>query len=537
MNLLNGVRKMVRNFLRISDNSTNIMSLIKNKSEDTQLESYKLWYNGDADLLNQFYQSMVNQELNFWGVVPSVGLEIPKKHSGVPKVLVDTFSNMVSKDLNEIIIEDDKQSKIWGKVAKFNDFKHLSNEIIKGSLAIGDGAVKIIQNSIFDEPILQFVDGCNVKYERKYGKITEIIFYQYYEKNNKQYILEEHYGIGDIHNILKDSDDNQVKLNIIPELKEMQEEIILNNKFIYAVPFFLLGMDSEFPERGKSLFSGKIDSFDGLDEVISLLEQAIRDGRVKTYIPESCIPRDPETGELLLFNNSFDTQFIKLDNNLSETGQSRIDVQQPEINTDQYMTAYNLYFNLICLGVIAPCSLGVEDDKLNNNSVAQKEKEKVTIITRNQIIENFSNSLKELIYKVLTIKGENADIDKISISFNSYQSPCFEARLDAMSKASQYGVISARTQVNELYGDDFTEEFKTKETIMLMIEKGTLNKTNLKILKELDQIKLDDNTYNSILNVLEEQSTEEMVSAKGPGQDATGSNFKQFEKSSLTKYY
>lgn len=519
-NFKKGVRNMFRNFLQIETNNTNIFNLYKNKTEQIQLYGNKLWYQGDADLLNQFYSGIPNQEVNFWGVVPTFGMEIPKKHSGVPKAIVDTFGYMVTKDLNEITFKNDKQSKTWKKIYNYNKFKDIVNTSLKKSLAIGDGAYKFILNSKFDEPLVEYVDGCSLSYKYEYGRIVEIIFYTNYKHNEKSYTLEEHYGYGYIQNILYDEDGEQVDLHTIPDLENMEDFIKLNNNFIYAVPIFLLGKDSEYENRGKSLFSGKIDSFDGLDETISLLETAIRNGRVKTYIPESLLPRNPETGEVILFNNSFDNQFIKVADGMGEGRDNKIDVEQPDINTNEYLEAYQLYLQQICLGVIAPCSLGIEDDKINNNSLASKEKEKVTIVTRNQIIESFSSILKELITKLLIIKGVNCEEDDITISFNAYQSPCFESRLSAMNTASQYGTMSTRNIIDELYGDDKDEIFKTNATLMQMIEKGTLNATNFKIMYKLNQITLTEDVYNAILSDLEENSLKsEKMALKGVQQN------------------
>lgn len=533
-NIKKGVRNMVIDFLNINQNTEQSINLYKNKTEHIMLNANKLWYQGDADLLNQFYSSIPNQELNFWGVVPTAGMEIPKKHSGIPKVIVNIFADMVSKDLNEITFKNDKQKSEWTKIAKFNNFKKLNNKVLKESLAIGDGAIKIIMNNQFEEPILQFVNGTNVEFIYKYGRITEIVFYQVFTKDFQNYRFEEHYGYGYIENILLNQEGEKVSLSTIPELADFEDFIKLNNNFIYAVPVFLLGEDAEFPNRGKSLFSGKIDSFDGLDETISLLETAIRQGRVKTYIPEALLPRDPETGEIILFNNSFDNQFIKIAGGMAEGRENKVDVEQPEINTNEYLEAYQLYLQQICLGIIALCSLGIEDDKINNNSLASKEKEKVTIVTRNQIIETFTEVLKELITKILTIKSININEDDINISFNAYQSPCFESRLSAMNTASQYGSMSTRNIVDELYGDDKDETFKTNATLMQMMEKGTLNVYNFKILKELNQITLDDDIYNKILKSLEEKEKSEMQK-NNRNEDAT--DFKKTEKNTQTKYF
>ena len=126
-NFKKGVRKMFRNFLQIEQENDYIFNLYKNKTEKIMLYANKLWYQGDADTLNQFYSNIPNQELNFWGVVPTVGMEIPKKHTGIPKIMVNLFADMVTKDLNEITFKNDKQAKTWKSIYKFNDFKKLSN--------------------------------------------------------------------------------------------------------------------------------------------------------------------------------------------------------------------------------------------------------------------------------------------------------------------------------------------------------------------------------------------------------------------------
>ena len=134
------------------------------------------------------------------------------------------------------------------------------------------------------------------------------------------------------------------------------------------------------------------------------------------------------------------------------------------------------------------------------------------------------------------IKGINTDEEDINISFNAYQSPCFESRLSAMNTASQYGSMSTRNIIDELYGDDKDEEFKTNATIMQMMEKGTLNAYNFKILKELKQIELDDGTYNKILSTLEEkEETEMQKNNRFNNSDAT--DFTKTEKQSMTKYF
>lgn len=60
-----------------------------------------------------------------------------------------------------------------------------------------------------------------------------------------------------------------------------------------ALPL-LFKKSKKYPGRGKPLFDGKLDNFDAFDEVWSQWMLALRKGQIKTYIPESLLPRDPK---------------------------------------------------------------------------------------------------------------------------------------------------------------------------------------------------------------------------------------------------
>ena len=67
--------------------------------------------------------------------------------------------------------------------------------------------------------------------------------------------------------------------------------------------------------------------------------QALRDGRPTRYIPDSILPRNPSTGEVLQ-SNAFDNSYIKTDDDLSENRDNKIDLVQPAILHDSYLSTY-----------------------------------------------------------------------------------------------------------------------------------------------------------------------------------------------------
>lgn len=73
--------------------------------------------------------------------------------------------------------------------------------------------------------------------------------------------------------------------------------------------------------------------------------------------------------------NPFDNKFIKTQTSMNENTQNKIDVEQPEIPTEQYLQAYITFLDLCLQGIISPSTLGIDNKKLDN-AEAQREKEK-----------------------------------------------------------------------------------------------------------------------------------------------------------------
>ena len=120
---------------------------------------------------------------------------------------------------------------------------------------------------------------------------------------------------------------------------------------------------------------------------------ALRDGRSKTYIPASLIPKDKKTGQLLK-PNSFDNKYIAVEDSLGENSKNEIVVKQPNIPTDSYMNTYITALDLCLEGIISPATLGIDTKKVTDpNATAQREKEKTTLWTRGKIVDVLSDKL------------------------------------------------------------------------------------------------------------------------------------------------
>ena len=260
-----------------------------------------------------------------------------------------------------------------------------------------------------------------------------------------------------------------------------------------AVPFMIYE-SSKWENRGRSIFDGKEGAFDALDEAFSQWMDALRGSRPNKYIPKSLLPRDPETG-YVLNPNEFDNRFIANESDMSENGKNEIKLVQPAIPSENYLESYMTALDACLQGIISPSTLGIDVKKLDN-AEAQREKEKATLYTRNDIIEMLQECIPLLInntLKALDVRNENplSEDVKVTVEFGEYANPSFEATVETVSKAKSGGIMSIEASVDELYGDSKDDEWKKSEVERLKQEQG-ITEMEEPTLQNVDGGELDD---------------------------------------------
>lgn len=483
MQLTNKLKKAIAKILKI--NETDNMSITINRIYTYQKNAAKnkIWYNGDSYELEQLYKQIPNTNYNFWGSTPSYGLEIRKIHTGLPELMVDTLANITLSDLKDVDFEDDKYKEIWEQICKENNYKRLLEKALKNVLVVGDGAFKISYSAnISTNPIIEFYSGEDVDYTYKFGRLYEIKFYNRYNEHGVDYTLEETYGKGYItYKLFKDNIE-------IPINDDEYQNIVFDPVYkdtILAVPFVIYNSET-YDGRGKSIFDGKIDNFDALDEVTSQWLDAIRSSRSRTYIPDTLIPRGASSGELLK-PNPFDNKFIKIASDMSENSSNKIDVEQNQVQIDAYIQSYCTYLDLCLQGLISPSTLGIDVKKLDN-AESQREKEKTTLYTRQNIIISFSEVLKNLVQ--ITFDSYNMQLGKkieeiqTNVTFGEYANPSFEALIETMSNPNT--PMSIESKIEEIWGDTRSEEWKKEETMRIKEQQGIATLDEPSMLQDLD---------------------------------------------------
>lgn len=485
------IRKMVLNWLNVIPASNQSITLMESTAFDTEVIRARLWYRGDADELYQFYKQLnkYGDKTKFWESVPqNINDPMRKIHSGLPAVIADTLAYIVKSDLD--VVDVDRTE--WEEISEKIDFENLVGKAVVDALVDGDGAFKIsVDTDLSPYPIVEFVGADRVEYEQSRGITTAVIFKTVYAKNHKRYVLYERYGKGFIESKLYSDNGSDVPLNTVEQLEGIKPLVEFNGDYIMAVPIKFYD-NKKHTGRGKSIFDGgKSDCFDALDEVVSQWWDALRAGRVKQYIPESMIPRNPQNGTLGA-PNKFGNSYITTDFPEVEGATPKIEVVQPDIKYEAFVSSYTNALLMCLQGLVSPATLGIDVGKMSSAD-AQREKKDVTGNTRNTITGVLEKALPKLIEAILytydNMNGKaSQDCKEIIVSFGEYGAPDFDSRVETVGKASTYGIMSVETQVDELWGSSKDDEWKAEEVNRIKTEKGLMSGSDSSVGDELAEI-------------------------------------------------
>lgn len=473
------IKDWLRNWLDIREPSPASVTIQEAWNHEMTVFRNELWYRGDPTELHQFYTQIDDNMRNtsFWSAIATTGINFRKIHSGLPALIVDSLVDIVTTDLTEITVDSTEAQKRWDEIAEDNNFTDILKQAIKDVLVTGDGAFKIsFDPAVSKYPIIEFCSGANVKYTHNRGRKTGVKFICKRSGKNprKGYILEENYTKHGIEYKLYNDTGVEVELSNVPDFADLVP-VINKDEFLMAVPM-LFAPSSQHKGRGKSLFEGKSGAFDAFDECVSQWVESMRDGRSTKYIPEALIPKNPETGGILK-PNAFDNRYITTGTDLSEDAKNKIEVTHGDIPHDALLSTYITLLDLCLQGLVSPSTLGIDVKKLDN-AEAQREKEKTTLYTRNRIVDVLEKVIPTLVETVLKVddklNNRVAGDYTATATFGEYANPSFEAQVETIGKAKQYGIMSIERVVEELYGDSWTDEEKAEEVARLKDEGGVV---------------------------------------------------------------
>ena len=446
------------------------MKISMNRDQYLLNEKY-LWFLGCEDLLADFYQTkthnytIIDTRAEYY--YSNVGSNVRVIHSGLPSLISYSKARLLMSGGLEFVVNknEDKEDKKTTETLKLIFKDNKLNGIIKNSITTESWGKRFAWKISFDKdiseyPIVELYKPQDYKCIYKKGRLQEIIFFNYYEHNDTDYRLEETYGKGyityELYQCNKDGNE------ILVPLTELEETALLKD-----VTWNEKTMIAGAKEIVKSDYDGIISEFDALDEAWSQLMDEIRLARSEVYVPE-----------MLLTNktfNKFRKNYAQLGNDERETGKNAIEHIQPDIRTDEYGKAIDKITSNCLVDVgLDPFTVGI-DDGIGANASGENltKREASSLRTRGEMIDEWEPYLEEffltlLFANVLFNNGNfnrTAKLDEnlyVEVSFGDYISPTRKDLIEETKMMKDADIIDTEKAIDEIFGDEITEEEKLR---------------------------------------------------------------------------
>lgn len=471
----------------------------KRKLVEEKLKEYDVWYSGDSDEILNYYTIETNIEYNyepmysrnkrgyFWSI-SSTENDIKRTHSGQPRNIVDTMTSLIGEPEFYVGMKECpvlKSDEMLRTVLRRNEFWDMYTfEQMPMTMVEGWGAYKIdwdLDES--DLPIIKYYRAKDVEYIYKDKRRTGIIFKDYYTdgklhnymiteirtvQKRKLYVYKEVF-------LINGDDIQPLDASDILEIEELShidlEPIVIDNfDMLLAVPCVFYKDTVNNDGYGRSIYAGKIDLFDDLDQCLSQSSNTVRRSTAIEYFNtdflernEAGLPKQPKA-----YDRKYTMYTGGKNADGTETSNSPVQVTQPQLQFTEYsVEAQNILLEMIS-GIMSPATLGIDLAK-KDNADAQREKEKITIFTRNVIIKSETRILRDLFNQILVAvqlmkTGIATNLDYlISIKFSEFADDSYENKLQKLGEAYVKGVLSTDMYLDKLYGDSLSSFERERE--------------------------------------------------------------------------
>lgn len=478
-----------------NDNERLLFVNDEDRIRQMKLREYNIWYEGDSDELLNFYTRQTLYEYNyepfydrnkrnyFWGL-SSVEAQIKRTHSGLARDIVDTLVAITPFPLIKAgKMEEETYDNVDQRLREIldeNDLKTIyRTEQMPLTLVEGWGCYKLLwDRDISDNPIIQYYRASDVDFIYRAKRIVGVIFKDFYNHEGRRYLRLEtrHFDRrvdqdGERKKCLIVSSElfvapegtNEItpcEFSEVPELADTDPCLVVwDSNILFAVPVMFFKNTAGYGGYGRSIFTGKLDLMDDLDQDLSQASQGVKLSTPLEYINSEYLERDKNG--MPVRPDYYDRKFVMyqggLDENGAKVGQP-VQVTQPRVDVELYSKDALDKMLQIVNGVMSPATLGIDIAK-KDNAEAQREKEKVTIFTRNTIIAAEEAILREVCSQALCMR-ELMDTGAmtlqkydISIKFNEFADDSYENKLETLGAALSNQNISPEIYMQKLYGD------------------------------------------------------------------------------------
>lgn len=480
-----------------------------------QIHEYDALYSGDEDQIRMFYTQAntfffnfepfydKNKKQYFWSVASTEG-DVKCTHSGLPKVVIDTLANIIDYPMvssGHTTLGGPITDKIRD-IEKANNFEYIFKKTaIPKVLVEGWGDFKISWDLKWsDHPIIQFYGAENVDFVYIYDNLhIATIYKDYYCIGLDKFVVIETrrldptgvYARGQRFNLViekeifkTDESGNLINIGkeekdkLFPNVDVEHKIIIISCEKLLSIPVILFP-DPTHLGYGLSIYAGKCGISDDLDQCLSMMSMATRRSSPTTMINSEYLERDKNG--LPIAPKTFDRKYVIYKGGKDASGSSTkadpVTVDQPKTDFKSLMEEAIFLTLEFIKGLMAPGTLGMSGNaSAKDNADAEREKEKITIFTRNAILELLVPILKDLFSQSLMVESyiskilvsdNNPTIDQkdydISVDFEEFADASYENKVQVLGNIYSSKLISPRLFIEKLYKNSLSKEAKDKE--------------------------------------------------------------------------
>ena len=457
-----------------------------------ELQENELWYRGNPEELEYFFKNVYNVyqkgarspyaiaeiQTKFWR---SVSGDVPRVHSGLPKLATQAFINMIAGNGYDINVNDnDKEQQRLHDILKDNKWDSLFQEAISTETWSGYTFFKISHDlELTDKPIIEVVRPKYADVEVKRNRIVGFTFIATEDDGEEEIEIHETYTLenGKLHVTYQAfKEDEEIEL---PETyQELDSNVALT--FLPAVLKNNTGHNSRFPNLpyGESDFTSVQSLFHTLDDLLSQMELEVSNGIATKFVNSKLITKDIN-GKAYKFDRNQTVQEITSNDMEDDAFDIRkfVSILQPDIRIDRYEnTIKDTYARILTNMGLSPLTVGLPGfESVQASASSQREREKATLRTRSKKLKIWKETLEELFEKVLKyddyLNNKKEGTYTIEVSFPQYAMPTIDERIATIGQAVQLNIMSIEKAVEELY-QDLTDEERNKLVIDIKLEQG-----------------------------------------------------------------
>jgi hypothetical protein len=450
------------------------------------------WYQGNPEQLEYFFKTLYNtyekgarspyaiaeQQTKFWKTVSG---DVPRVHSGLPKLATQAFVNMIAGNGYDINVDgnEEQEERLWSILWE-NNFDGLLQKAIATESWSGFVFFKISHDlELSDKPIIEVISPFDAKCKTKRGRVQEIIFFIREDYGDTEVEVQERYYLEDdrLKVEYKAFIDNE-ETDLPDKYREYQTDYPLT--FIPAMLKNNTTHNSRFPNYpyGESDFTSVQALFHMLDDLLSQSELEVSNAIAQKFVNQKLIPKQLD-GRPYKFNRN-ETVVEMTSNDMEDDSfdvRKFISILQPDIRVDRYdKMIRDTYARILTNMGLSPVTVGLPNfESIVASQASQREREKSSLRTRSKKLKLWKQALEQLFDHVLRyddyLNNRAEQEYNVEVDFPQYAMPTIDERIATIGQAVQLNIMSIDKAVQELY-QDITDEERSIMVRNIKLENG-----------------------------------------------------------------